>query len=1070
MAVTPISSVDDWLGALGLDRYCALFAENGIDMDTIPVLTEDDLKELGIPFGHRKRMLHALSLPPAVPPPPERRQLTVLFCDLVGSTDISARLDPEDLREVMHAYFDFCQREIERYDGVVAKYLGDGVIAYFGYPRAHEDAAERAVRAGCRLSSGIAALRPHPGVTLQVRIGIATGLVVVGDILGQGAAREEAVIGETPSLSARLQALAAPGTVLIADATRRLLGRWFLLDDIGIHELRGISAPTRVWRVRGERTIASRFDGSRVASRNRLAGRESELGLLVDCWARAAAGEGRTVLICGPPGIGKSRLVMALCDHVRHEPHTFIRLQCSPLHASTALHPIIAALERTVELSHGQDGADRAMRLRATLASYGASEDLAIFARLLSVPIDAPADPGLSAAAVKRQTLAASREWLIRRAREKPTVVIIEDLHWADPTTLELIESLLGAISGERVLILLTHRPGFQPAWAERDGVVTVPLSSLAPDHAAAMVRAMAAGRVPETVARQIVHRADGVPLFVEELTRAALDWSHHAQGEDGAPGSAGITFPVPETLQDSLLARLDRLGSGREVAQVAAAIGREFRADLLSRVIDLPNDTLRAALRELMQADMVQRSDVPSQDTYVFRHALIQEIAYATLLHRRRRDLHARIGRALEDGFPEIASRQPEVVARHYTEAALPEGAIAWWKRAAERSLLQAASLEAIQQFERALALVAHQPGSAERDRQEAALRSALTEPLFVAYGPGSPERERNLAALFQLHERRGDTRSMFALLYAQSVTTFGRGEMARSVATISAYLRLAEQTDDPAVLALGHMHLGHTELHQGRIRAAIADLDRALDFCRAEYLDRFIADFALNPRYFALACRALGVQQLGQTEAAAALATSAVECALRGGHVGTSLPVLFLAAMERLIAADAGGVAELAARLDHMAARHEAIYWRAHAELLAGWAAAREGQIEMGLSRMRRGRLERERMQGHSWAPQYLAREAELLGTEGRFEEALQRLGEAEAMIEATDQRISETDVWRQRARIMLLRGDSRGDIEGLLQRALAIARGRDQVLAATQVEADLRAAGFVVPAEAV
>jgi len=1062
VANIPTESLQDWLDALDLGQYSALFAEHGIDARALRLLSEDDLKELGLPIGHRRKLLDALdasraSLPTS--PSPERRQVTVLFCDMVGSTELAGRLDPEDLREALRAYLDFCAQEVERHGGTVARYMGDGLIAYFGYPRAFEDAAERAVRAGCTLTAGVVALHPRPDVALQVRVGIATGVAVLGDMLGDGAAREEAVIGPTPFLAARLQTVAPPGGVAIAEATRRLLGRRFLLEDIGVHELKGIGAPTRVWRVIGERVVATRFDSSPGADRPLLAiGRAGERAILRQSWEAAVAGRGRAALIIGAPGIGKSHLVMTLCDDIRQEPHTLIQLQCSALHASTPLHPVISWLSFVCGLTAGQDAEEHLARVRAAAAAYDAEP--ALFARLLSVTVQAAEDARLSAAAMKQHTFAALREWLARLARAKPVVLVVEDLHWTDPTTMELVESWLDQISGQRVLLLITQRPEHSSDWSKHGDVVTIHLSGLAPPDVAQVVQALTDEDLPEHVVRQIVDRADGVPLFAEELTRTALEWRNARHGNDAA---ARRTFKVPETLQDSLLARLDRLGRGREVTQVAAAIGREFRADLLCRVTGMPKEAIWNAISEASVAGLVQPVGTPTEGSYAFRHVLVQEAAYATLLHSRRRDIHARIGRALEDGFPEIAETQPELVAHHYTEAMLLADAIAWWSRGAERSQRQSANFEAVQQFQRALELLARQEASAERDSAEIRLRSALAGPLMVARGPGSVEREENLAALSRLHQRRSDTRRMFPDLYAQSVTIFGRGEMLRSMATITEYLRLAVPIGDPVVLAVGHMHLGYTQLHLGRIRAAVDNLDRALMLCKADDPEQFIADFPLDVACFATSCRALGLQQLGQADAAVALAALAVDRAFRSGHVRTLLMVLFLAGMERMIASDADGAAAFAGRLDHVAARTEGAYWRTHADLIAGWAIARGGRPEEGLARMRSGAVERDRMQGRAWLPQYLAREAECLAAEGREQEALLRLDEAETIIKATEQRISEPEVYRQRARIMLARGDPRSDVEAILRRALLIAREREQGLWAAQVEADLQAAGF-------
>ena len=986
----------------------------------------------------------------AAPPPVQRRQVTVLCCDMVGSTELSTRLDPEDLLQVIRDYLAFCERAVERHGGSVSKFTGDGLIACFGYPQAFEDAAERAVRVGREIASGVGTLRTRPDVTLQVRVGISTGL----GVLGSHAPGEAPVIGTMPAIADRLQGIVPSGGVAIAEPTRHLLGFRFVLQDIGRHDLDGTGRLVQVWSVIGERTAPSRFQGNLARKSRRLIARDRELRLLSDCWDAAIGGAGRAAAISGLPGIGKSHLVAALCDQARRRPHTLIRLQCSTLHAGTALHPVIASLERAAGFRGEQGAAERMARLRRMLASYGPDADLGIFARLLSIPDAAPAAPEQSAAETKRQTLAALREWLARHARAKPTMLIVEDLHWADPTTLELVEGILSQVSGQRLLMLLTYRSEFQPPWAGSSAVTAIELSGLNGSESLAVVRNTDGETLPDAVVHRIVDRADGVPLFLQELTRSAMDWRSTAP-----PGAVEEqAFVLPTTLQDLLLARLGNLAVGREAVQIAAAIGREFDTGLLSRVSNLGQPALRAAIAELVDAGLVQQSTRVPETVFAFRHALIQEATYATLLHRRRREVHARIGSIIESEFPDIAATQPEVVAHHYTQAMMRDTAIAWWTRAAERSFRQSANQEAAQHYQRAIGLLPGLPDSAERDALEVSLRTALNAPLFVVLGPGSVAREDNLAVLFRLHQRRDDTRSLFATLYGYSVTAYGRAEFREAAGRMNEYLELAERTADPVVIAVGLMHRGHVEIHLGQIDAALADLDRAIALCRPEYLDRFTEEFSLDVRSFATGCLAIALQQHGDARRAAASAAAAIDQAEHRGHAGTLLMVGFLAAMQRMIAGDAPGVAAQAAHLEQLGKRHRGSYWRAHADLLGGWAMAREGHIDDGLARMRRGFAERERMQGRAWAAQYLAQEAELLGSAARCQEALQRLDEAQRLIDTTGQRVSAAEVHRQRARVVRRMGAPLEQTEALFRQALAIAREQGQGLYVSLIEAEL------------
>ena len=1068
----PAADLGDWLEGIGLGRYRALFAEHRIDAEVLPYLTEADLRQLAMPLGDRRKLLHMIASaglgdPSAVPrpttpsPAPERRQITVLFCDLVGSTALAAKLDPEDLRDVMRAYFDRCVEVIERLGGHVARFMGDGIMAYFGYPRAQEDAAERAVRTGCELAPEIASLQPAPGVSLEVRVGIATGLVVVGDILGEGSAREEAVIGATPSLAARLQAMAEPGAVLIGDNTRRLVSGLFGLTDLGLHELKGIEGPTRVWRVSALQTEPSRFDVARRTARKKTVGREGETAFLLERWTLACAGRGQAVLVSGVPGIGKSNLVRELGERIKAEPHRQVHLQCSPFHSSTALHPVIDFLRRLTGFDAGAAPAKWMNRISALLAVHDLADELPVFADLLLTPGATSAAPDGSTEQAKRRLLAALAEWLVRASRQAPVLLVLEDAHWADPTMLELLHIYLERIASESVLVVVTHRPEFDARLADRPGLSRLQLDGLPPDEVAELIGVVAGRALPEAFARQIIARTDGVPLFVEELTKTLIEAGlpGHGVEPDGGP-AAPVPHDIPETLQDSLLARLERLGRGREVAQVAAAIGREFDHELLAAIATIPRPALDAAIAELRGAGLLH--DLPDHGApgYMFSHTLVQEAAYSTLLHSRRRELHARISWALEERFPEIAESQPAVLAHHYTEANLLAPAITWWQQAAERSRRQSANAEAIEQYQRALAALRRMPASAHRDQLEVALRSALDPAIYAAMGPASTEREENLVELSRLHKRLGDVARMLPVLWHQCVLIYGRCELPRSAEKTREYLRIAEREGDPHTRAAGHLHLGHTELLRGDVRTGLDHLDHALTLYRPADRPALIANFALDLRPFTNACRCLALQQIGAAARGAELGEAAVREAHEGGHFVSTGQVLFLVSMSRMIADDPAGVERFATELASLAARHQSVYWNSHADLLLGWAMARQGRLEEGLGRMRAGAAQRERMKGRAWVPQYLAQNAELLIAQGRTAEALRLLDEAEAVVAATDHRISEAEIYRQRAAALARARAPSTDVEALLHRALAIARERRQAMWEARAAADLAA----------
>jgi len=690
--------VADWLRKLGLEQYEPAFRANEVDARVLPSLTAEDLKDLGVNLvGHRRRLLDAIAAlgaeVPASPesplpnPPPragegrvgaeaERRQLTVMFCDLVGSTALSARLDPEDYREVITAYHRAVADVVSGLDGFVAKYMGDGVLVYFGYPSAHEDDAERAVRAGLGLIDAVGRLDVK-SVELQARVGIATGLVVVGDLIGKGSAQEQSVVGETPNLAARLQALAEQGAVVIAAGTRRLVGDLFEYHDLGAVDVKGIAAPVRVWQVLRPSAVESRFEALRGSALSPLVGRDEEIDLLLRRWARAKARDGQVVLVSGEPGIGKSRLTAALTERLHPEPHLRLRYFCSPYNQDSALYPFIDQLGRAAGFARDDAPAAKLEKLEALLARASPQdEDVAFLADLLSLPTsDRHLLPNLSAQQKKQRTLEALIHQLEGLARRQPVLMVFEDAHWIDPTSRELLDVTVESVRSLPVLLIVTFRPEFWPPWTGQPQVTMLALNRLDRRDRAALVSQIAGpSALADEVIDQIVERTDGVPLFVEELTKSVL--------EGGMP-AAGI----PTTLHDSLMARLDRLSSVRLLAQTGAAIGREFSYALLRAVSHLPEDELRSALSRLVSSELVFQRGMPPDAVYSFKHALVQDAAHASLLHSSREQLHARIADALEAQSPELMDTQPELFAQHYMEAGLVEKAAAYWGNAGHRS-----------------------------------------------------------------------------------------------------------------------------------------------------------------------------------------------------------------------------------------------------------------------------------------------------------------------------------------------------------------------------------------------
>jgi class 3 adenylate cyclase len=708
--VSAMKGIAQWLASIGLERYTQRFVENAIDGDVLSELTEGDLEKLGIPVGDRKRLIKAIRArlvdsPDAVIASgaredtqsgqprlaaAERRHLTVMICDLVGSTALSARLDPEDMGAVMEAYHAACVRIVQAYDGFLGDFRGDGILAYFGYPRAHEDDAERTVRAGLDIIAAVAQLETHAAEPLAVRIGIATGLVVVGDFSGEGALWGHAVVGDTPNVAARLQALAEPGTVVVAASTRRLLGDLFRLRDLGSHEVKGIAEPVAAWAVEGVSASESRFEAVRAASLTDLIGRENEIDLLLERQRRAWKGEGQIVLISGEPGIGKSRLAAALAERITGEPYTRLRYQCSPYHTNSALRPFLTQLERAAGFKAGDTPEQRLDKLEALLAmdTSGLEAAAPLFAALLSIPFgERYASLEHSPTQQRRRTLAALLDQFEGLARRQPILLSFEDAHWADATSLELLDLMVERVRQLPVLALFTFRPEFEPPWVGLPDVGTLTLGRLDHSDVESMIARVTGGRVlPAEVLKQIVDKTDGNPLFIEELTKAVLEAGILVEDAEGYRLDGPLPpLAIPETLQDSLMARLDHMAPVKEIAQIGAAIGREFSYSLVRALVGRNETALKHALAQLDQAELVFRRGEPPEAVYSFKHALVRDAAYESLLKSRRHQLHGRIARTLEERFPDVVASQPEIVAHHFTEAGLVDPAIDYWLRARE-------------------------------------------------------------------------------------------------------------------------------------------------------------------------------------------------------------------------------------------------------------------------------------------------------------------------------------------------------------------------------------------------
>ena len=842
-----MTGIAEWLASIGLGEYAERFRENAIDLSVVRDLTEQDLKDLGVLLGHRRKMLRAIvelqgELPraprtgtkPASADNAGRRQLTVMFCDLVGSSALSARLDLEDLRAVMGTYHRCIAEVVAQNEGVIARYMGDGVLAFFGYPQAHEDDAEQATRAGLALVDAVASLRTDPATELQVRVGIATGLVVVGDLTGEGSAQEQTVIGETPNLAARLQTFANPGTVLISESTHRLTDGHFEFRNLGPVALKGWAEPIPAWQVLGTTEVESRFEAQHKTRLAPPIGRDEEIEMLLRRWQHARRGEGCAVMLTGEPGIGKSHIALALDERLQAEPHITVRQFCSAHHTNSALYPFIRQLERAARFERSDPPAEKFAKLEALLVRADADRVLLPLANLLSLP---PSDryriPELSPQKRKEMTLAALLTQLDGLAARQPVFVIVEDVHWADPTSLELLTMTLEQVPRLRVLLLITARPEFTPPWPGHAHVTTISLTRLNRRNGAALIERVTAGKtLPEEVMEQILARTDGVPLFVEELTKTVLETGLlHEQNNHYVLNRPLPSMAIPTTLHASLLARLDRLAPVREVAQIGAVVGREFSYELLSTVAGLPKERLEEALSQLVRSELIFcRGEIP-QAVYTFKHVLVRDAAYSGLLKSRRAALHATIADAFEQRFPEIVEAQPETLAHHLTEAGLFQKAEAYWLRAGKKAAMRSANLEAIAHLQRGIEASGHLPDSARKDRLELDFQFALGPCLIATQGPASNKAMATFARARELCERLGDPPEQHQVMFWLTTASVMRGELPLAEETIAVLIQLAEARDDRPALLNAMRGQGMIRLFMGQLTGAHEVIERAYE-----------------------------------------------------------------------------------------------------------------------------------------------------------------------------------------------------------------------------------------------
>ena len=1042
-----------WLRGLGLERYEAAFRDNDIDWDALPKLTTEDLKDLGVVLGgHRRKLLEALAalrshvdVTPkraAAAPTAERRPLTVMFCDLIGSTALAVRLDPEDLREVINEYLRAVDNVVGKFDGFVARYMGDGVLAYFGYPRAHEDDAERAVRASLAVVEAVRRLETRE--LLKVRIGLATGLAVVGDLIGSGAAREQAVVGETPNLAARLQVLAEANEIVIAENTRRLVGSLFEYESLGKVELKGLPARVGAFSVLGEGRGGSRFEALR-SGETLLVGRGEEIDLLLRRWARAKSGDGQVVLVSGEPGVGKSRIAAALEERIRTEPHLHLRYFCSPHHQDSALFPFVDQLGRAAGFARNDPPESRIEKLETVLArAPPPDEDVALLANLLSLPAsDRHPLPNLSPQRKKEKTFEALLRQFTNSAQQGSVLMVFEDLQWADPTSLELFDLTVEQVERLPVLLIATFRPEFKPAWTGQPHATALALRRLARDESDELVRGIIgdAAALPGDVVDEIVERADGVPLFLEELTKAVL--------ETGVEISAvpRTSLAVPATLHASLMARLDRLGpTAKEIAQVAAAIGRDFSYELLAEVAQQSEAELQEALGRIVDAGLVFRRGDPPQATFLFKHALIQETAYSTLLRAPRRALHARVARALEEHFPALVESQPEVLAHHLTEARILEQAVANWCRAGQRSVARSAFIEAIGQLRRGLLLIADMPGTNARKQQELDLQVTLATALRFPKGYAHSEVAEALgrARSLILETEGAGTIADFSMLSGLVGVNYIGGKSKVALDHAKEFLSLAQSLTQPELLLMGHQLVGMTLIIIGDYPAALSHLECAVGLHKPEEYQELAFRFGADPGVRALSIRAWALWHGGRFDQANKAGHEALRQARQSVHLETLAYGLSYNCLTAISARRLAEAKKLADELTGFAREHGFALLLGYGLIAQGWVMTQRRPDGAAVEHIRDGLAAARAAGSRFHEPFVLGLLAEALGLTGEIEAGLEVIAEALASAEASGARGNDAELHRLRGELLgRLPSPDRTEIETCFRTALCVAR---------------------------
>src|SRR5215475_2699659 len=970
----------------------------------------------------------------------ERRQLTCLFCDVVNSVGLSERLDPEELRESLAAYHRVCATVVRRFEGHVHDYLGDGIMVYFGFPSAHEDDAQRAVRSGLGIVEAVEQLNSRVqseyGIDLQVRIGIDTGLVVAGALAADEGMEGTTAVGVPPNIAARLQALAAPDSVVISAAAYRLIAGYFDCRELGFHTIRGISQPMAIYQVLHESGARTRLDVAAQRGLPPMPGRDDELATLADRWAQARAGQGGVVLMAGEPGIGKSRLIWALQQHVAQSPDAFlIRLSCSSYFMNTAFYPVVQNLERALEFEPDDTVEQRLDKIDGLVAQYGFDLPTVVplLARLLAVPFQGRYPPlDLPTDRQRQLTIDALITITLKRAEYQPLLVVVEDLHWIDPSSLDLLTQLIEHVPHTRQLVVLSFRPEFVPPWPEGPGLERLNLNRLDREASVRIVTEIAGKPVPTELLDQLVEKADGVPLYLEELTNLVSEQGliHHGNGRLD-PARPRPALAIPATLADSLTARLDRLTDAKGVAQLGAAIGRQFSYELLAAVSKMTSSVdsraLKRNLARLVDAGLLFVEHNPRGETYTFNHALVQDAAYGSLLRTTRLQYHRHIAQALTEHFPATVETAPELLAHHYTQASMTAEAVPCWLRAGERALHASANPEAIAHLTTGLDLVADLPAGPERAGVELQFRLTLGPAYMAMRGYAAPEVEACYQRARELCRELGDTPQLVPVLHGLWTYHIVRAQHTSALALGEQVLQLGAATNDDGLLLQGNMEVGWSHFFLGELEQAREHLESALALYDHERHGSHAFIYGDDPATSSRSALAQVLWLLGHIDQS--LRYSEENLTILRSLINHPYSVAFgldLAAIVRQYRSEAPATRALADEALTLSEAHGLAFIGAMASMLKGWALAQEGDLAEGIAQLRHGLAAQLATGAELARPYWLCLITEACLESGAALEGLGLLDEAEAAVQRTSERYWEAEIHRLRGRLLLAASD--------------------------------------------